>query len=120
MDYQTGLIYAISSKFSIEQQMATPWGDTFRSWINDCKSNPNILNYRTKKQVVDVAISQAMYDIEQSKTDDPRSMKCVAWSLGCTLYMITSVIPQFKDAYNDLFIESFVLYYNDLGYSPIE
>ena len=120
MDYQTAYIYAFSSKSSIEQQLKKSWGITFRRWIEDCRSNPDILSIKTKSQCIDMAISQAMYDIEHSKTDDPRSMKCVAWSLGCTFYMITHVLPLFKNDYNDLFSEAFVLYYNDLKLIPIE
>lgn len=120
MDYQTAKIYSISSKFSIEQQLMTPWGDTFRRWIEQCRANPNILSLQTKTQCVDMVISQAMYDIEHSNNDDPRSMKCVAWSIGCTIYAITQVLPQFKDSYDVLFEESFVLYYNDLKLIPID
>lgn len=120
MDYMTAKIYALSSKYSINEQMKKEWGKTFLNWIDQCRTNPKTLSLKTKTEVVDMAISQAMYDIEHCPSDDPRSMKCVAWSLGCTLYMITEVLPQFKDSYDELFMESFVLYYNDLGYEPIE
>lgn len=119
MDEYTAMIYCQSSKTSLQTELAKPFGNVFRKWVNDNKSNPHIIKLRTIDECVDLIISQTMYDLEKAH-DNPQSMMCVAWHTACTTYMITQVVPYFSNSYDEIFKKAFVLYYNDLKLTPID